>query len=184
MKKITIMPERLAFIVVSVILNLGIGFLIATVRLPFYLDSIGTVLAACVLGPVCGIIVGVITVLIGAIYMPTLPAYVGTAIVIALYVGILRRYGYLKKWMPTIFYGMGLGCVSAIVSAPITAVVYGGVSLAGTDVITSLLIASGKNVFESVFLSGIASDPFDKLLTSIIVMLLIKRLPATFVKNV
>lgn len=184
MKKIEMTPERLAFIVVSVILNLGIGFLVATIRLPFYLDSIGTVLSACILGPVYGIIVGVITVLIGAIYTPTLPAYIGTAIVIAIYVGFVRRYNYLHKLVPTIIGGIGLGIVTAIVSAPVTAIVYGGVSLAGTDAITSLFIASGKNILESVFLSGIASDPFDKLVTSIIVMLLVKRLPENFTKNV
>ena len=172
-------PENLALIVVCIILNLGIGFVVATVKLPFYLDSIGTVLAAYLLPPLLAITVGVATVLIGSLYTPTLWAYAGTAITIVIYVIIAKRFGFLTKVVPTIVFGLGLGIVAAIVSAPITAILFGGVSLSGTDAITSLFRASGKSLMESVFYGGIASDPIDKLLTSIIAMLLIKRLPSS-----
>ncbi|MBU2622918.1 MAG: hypothetical protein KKD92_11435 [Proteobacteria bacterium] len=180
MEKSKLSPEKLALIVVCVVLNLGIGFIVASIRLPFYLDSIGTVVSAYLLGPVIGIIVGITTVLIGSIYTPTLWAYGGTAIVIALYVGSVRKFGYLEKWVRTIIFGILLGVISAILSAPVTAILYGGVSLAGTDVLTALFRATGKTIMESVVLGGLATDPFDKLLTSIIAMLLIMRLPQSF----
>lgn len=158
-------------------LNLGIGFIVASIRLPFYLDSIGTVVSAYLLGPLIAVVVGITTVLIGSIYVPTLWAYGGTAIMIALCVGYVRRFGYLEKWVQTIVFGILLGVISAIVSAPITSILYGGVSLSGVDVLTSLFRATGKTILESVVLAGLASDPFDKLLTSIIAMLLVRRLP-------
>jgi len=176
-------PEILALIVVCVLLNLGVGALVAVIRLPFYLDSIGTVLSSFIAGPLVGITVGFVSVLIGAIYTPTLPAYIGTAIVIALYTSIFKRFMYLKKACWTVVFGLGLGIVTAIVSAPVTAFVYGGVSISGTDAITALFAATGKNILESVVLSGFASDPFDKLVTSIIVFLLIRRLPPRWKNN-
>lgn len=175
-------PEILALIVVCVLLNLGVGALVAVIRLPFYLDSIGTVLSAFIAGPVGGIIVGLASVMFGAIYTPTLPAYAGTAIVIALYTSIFKKFGYLDKIGWTIVFGIGLGIAAAIVSAPVTAFVYGGVSISGTDAITALFSATGRNILESVVLSGLASDPVDKLVTSIIVFLLVKRLPQRWKK--
>lgn len=170
-------PETLALIVVCVLLNLGVGALVAVIRLPFYLDSMGTVLSSFVAGPIVGIIVGVTSVLIGMIHTPTLPAYAGTAIVIALYTSIFKKFGYLKKIGWTVVFGIGLGIATAIVSAPVTAFVYGGVSISGTDAITALFSATGRNILDSVVLSGLASDPVDKFVTSIIVFLLVRRLP-------
>jgi energy-coupling factor transport system substrate-specific component len=170
-------PEILALVVVCLLFNLGIGALLAVIRLPFYLDSIGTVISSFVAGPIVGIVVGLASVLFGAIYTPTLPAYAGTAIVIAIYTSIFRKFGYLRKIGWTIVFGIGLGVATAIASAPVTAFVYGGVSISGTDAITAFFAATGRNILESVVLSGLASDPFDKLVTSIIVFLLVRRLP-------
>ena len=178
MKEKLFTSKNLAIVVICIMLNLGIGFVVAAIKLPFYLDSIGTILATFLLGPVLGVIVGCATVLLGAIYTPTLPAYIGTAIVIVLYVNIAMKFGYLKKIIPTIIGGVLLGIISAIVSAPVTAFVYGGVSFAGADFITSFFRATGNSILESVIYGGLSSDPIDKLLTSVIVFLLIQRIPS------
>ncbi len=62
----------LARIVICVGLNLGIGFIVATMKLPFYLDSVGTVLATALGGLWSGIICGLLSVIIGSAYTPTL----------------------------------------------------------------------------------------------------------------
>lgn len=176
-------PERLALIVVCIILNLGIGFLVAYIKLPFYLDSIGTVIGSYLLGPLWGCAIGLATVLIGSIYTPTLWAYVFTAITIALYVSFAKKFGYLDKLLSTVAFGLGLGVASAIVSAPVTAILFSGISMSGTDVLTSLFRASGKSLMESVIYGGMASDPVDKLLTSIVAMLLIKRIHNSIIRR-
>lgn len=175
-------PEILALMVVCILLNLGLGFLVSAVKLPFYLDSIGTVLAAYLLGPAWGIAVGILSVLIGSIYTPTLWAYAATAIAISIYTSVAKKVGFLEKFPATVILGLLLGVVASLVSAPVTAILYGGVSLSGTDLITSLFRASGKSLVQSVLYGGLSSDPIDKLLTSIVAMLLLKRLP-NFVKK-
>jgi len=167
----------LALVVVCACLNLGTGFVVATIRLPFYLDSIGTVLATMLGGVWAGIACGLLSVLVGTAYTPTLWAYAGTTVAIAGYVAAVRRVGYLQRLIPTVFLGLGLGVVSAIVSAPVTTFVWKGVSFSGADAITAFFSATGETLLNSVVLGGIATDPVDKLVTSLVVLAVLRRLP-------
>ena len=72
---------------------------------------------------------------------------------------------------------MIVGLFAAIVSAPVTTYLYGGVSLAGADVVTAFFKAMGNTLLESVILGGLATDPVDKLATSLIAFALLKTLP-------
>ena len=169
--------KHIALVTVCIAINLGIGFVVATLKLPFYLDSIGTVLATVLGGLTTGIACAVVTVIVGSVYTPTLWAYILTGITIALYVSILKKIGYSTRLYPTIVGGIGLGVVSAIVSAPITTYLWKGVSLSGADAITAFFSATGETLIESVVLGGLATDPVDKLFTSIIAFFLLKRTP-------
>jgi len=64
--------RNLALVLICIVLNLGIGLIVTTLKLPFYLDSIGTVLATALGGLGAGIIAGVLSVVIGSAYTPTL----------------------------------------------------------------------------------------------------------------
>ena len=169
---------QLVFLAFCVALNVGIGAIVGLLKLPLYLDSIGTFIAAGIGGWFYGSIVGLLAVLISAIVIsPTAPAYAGTAIIIALCVSILVRYGFLKSLTMTIVGGLIVGIISAIVSAPVTTFLFGGVSLAGADAVTAFFRAMGHNLLESVIFGGLATDPVDKLATSLITLSLLKVLP-------
>ena len=94
---------QLVFLAFCAALNVGIGAIVGIVKLPIYLDSIGTFIAAALGGWLYGATVGIIAVLIAAVAItPTSPAYAGTAIVIAICVSILVRYRFLKSLLVTI----------------------------------------------------------------------------------
>jgi energy-coupling factor transport system substrate-specific component len=169
--------QKLALIVVGLTLNLGLGFLVSALKLPFYLDTIGTILATYYGGLELGIIVGIATMSLGSLYSPTSWAYIPTAIAVACFVRLTTRFGYLTKIVPTIFLGIGLGIVCALVSAPITVFAFGGMSTAGADYFTASFLAMGRTIARSVVLGGLASDPIDKLFTSLISLAIIRRLP-------
>ncbi len=171
------MPKFLALVVVGAGLNLGVGFIVATIKLPFYLDSIGTVLATSLGGLWAGVSCGLLAVIVGSAYTPTLWAYAGTAIIIAAYVSVVRRVGYLDKILPTLLGGFGLGIVAAIISAPVTTYIWKGVSLSGADALTSFFSATGQTLLDSVILGGLSSDPIDKVITSIVAFALLRRTP-------
>jgi energy-coupling factor transport system substrate-specific component len=174
------MPRLLALMALCVGLNLGIGFIVTTLKLPLYLDSIGTVLAAALGGLWAGIPCGLISVIVGSAYTPTLWAYAGTMVVIALYVLLVSPLGYLSRLLPTALLGIGLGVVCAIVSAPVTTYVWKGMALSGADSLAAFFSSKGVTPLFSVILAGLAADPIDKLVTSLIAFALVSRIPAGF----
>ena len=173
-------PSKAAFLALVVVcagLNVGIGSVVATLKLPFFLDSIGTVLATALGGIWAGIACGLLATIVGSAFVPTLWAYSGTAVLIAIYVSLARRVGYLRKPVPTILLGLGLGVVAAAASAPVTTYVWKGVTLSGADALVPFLVASGQTLLVSALMGGLSNDPLDKLVTSLIVLALLRRVP-------
>jgi len=181
MKQLTkegiVRPEKLALVAVCAGMNLGVGFVVASLKLPFYLDSIGTVLSTAIGGPIVGMMTGVVTVLLGSIYTPTLWAYTLTAMTIVLYTHFALKFGFLRRPFPTVLLGLGLGIATAIVSAPVTTYLWGGVSFSGTDAVTAFFVALGKTLLQSVLIGGLSTDPLDKLFTALIAYAILKRVP-------
>jgi energy-coupling factor transport system substrate-specific component len=174
-------PRLLVLAVVCVALNLGIGFIVTTIKAPLYLDSIGTVLATALGGLWVGIACGVLSVIIGSAYTPTLWAYAGTMVAIAIYVTLARPFGYLTRLAPTALFGIGLGVLCVIVSSPVTTYIWKGASLSGADAVTTFFSAKGATLLVSVILTGLAVDPIDKLVTSLIAFVIIGWVPRNFV---
>jgi len=98
-------------------------------------------------------------------------------IVIAVYVSLVRPFGYLSKFVPTALFGIGLGILCAIVSAPVTTYIWKGMSLSGTDAVTAFFSAKGMTLLVSVFLGNLATDPIDKLITSLVAFAIVSWVP-------
>jgi energy-coupling factor transport system substrate-specific component len=167
----------LALVVVCAGLNIGIGTIVSTLKLPFFLDYIGTVLCTALGGLGAGLITALLGTVLGSAFTPTLWAYSGSAVAIAVYTALTRPAGYLVRPVPTAIWGVGLGVVCAVLSAPITTFVWKGVTLSGADALVPFLVASGQTLWTSTLYSGLSNDPVDKLVTSLIVFALLKRVP-------
>jgi energy-coupling factor transport system substrate-specific component len=165
--------------------NVSIGYLVSLIKLPLYLDSIGTVLIAALVGWRAGVLTGLAAVTIMSLtVVPTVFAYAGTAVVIALLTALLVKYGFLKNWKMTIFGGLILGLSAVVTSVPVTTFLYGGVSLAGSDAITTFFRTTGMSVWESVLLGGMVTDPADKLITSVICFCLLRSMPEKVIEKI
>ncbi len=172
-------PFKISFIAFCAALNVGIAFLVQLLKLPIYLDSVGTVLAAVLIGPVPGAAAGLLSLLIITVTTtPTAVAYSGTAIAIALCSSLFTRFKFLANIWASIFWGVMLGVVAALVSAPVTTYVFRGATLVGADIFTVLFKASGKSLLESVILGGLTTDIADKVATALLCFFLIRALPA------
>lgn len=169
---------QIVFMAFCASLNVGVGAIVGLVKLPIYLDSIGTIVAAALGGWLYGAIVGLLALIAASIIIaPTAWAYGCTAIAIALVSSLLIRYKFLRSLPMTIFGGLVIGICAALVSSPITTYLYGGVSLVGSDAVTAFLKAMGNSLMESVILGGLATDPVDKLISCLIAFGLLKVLP-------
>lgn len=241
--------RTLVLIPITIAINIAVGELVFRLKLPVYLDSIGTVLVGALAGPWAGMVTGALTNLIWGFINPTAAPFFYVAAVIGLLAGFAGRRGAFEKESPrwisvligavfvfslTMFilaftnsstdetgftsypsmaelfssyaivfivailigaaigyfllqkggyagmWGLITGIVAAIISAPTAAYVFGGVTGAGTDLLVAAFRASGGNILASVLAQGAVSDPFDKMLSFMVVWLILRSLPTRF----
>jgi energy-coupling factor transport system substrate-specific component len=163
---------------IGIALNLALGTVVHLLKLPIFLDAVGTIVVTLLGGVTSGIITGVGSfVLAGVLVNPAYPWFSGTQVVIAVFARIVAvRSGYKTVYRRIVF-GLLLGVVTGIVSAPVTAFLFGGISGSGASLITAYLMATGKKVVQAVILSGLASEPLDKLFQTLLAYILLRGAP-------
>lgn len=171
--------KQLALMGMLIALNVAIGGIVHVIKLPIFLDAIGTVLAVLLLGWEAGIVVGVLSFLVAAVVInPVYIWFIGTQAVIAIFIYLLAaKLASFKSLPRVIATGISLGIVAGIVSAPIIVIVFGGVAGSGRDLITAGLLSTGQQIYKAVLLSGAASEPVDKLIQVLTAFFVLKSLP-------
>ncbi|HYX12467.1 MAG TPA: hypothetical protein VE817_10800 [Candidatus Acidoferrum sp.] len=242
----------IVLIPIAIAINIVLGYTVQTVlKLPIYLDSIGTILVGVLAGPIAGALTGILSNVIWQ-YAPgigggTIGPFAVTAGVIGVLAGL---WGYLGVYRPrpatgvTLYgavivgvaiilvlawriytspvyggdpstggYGSGVyavivaigviaavavggfillrrdaagawvavagaitGIIAAIVSAPIAAYLFGGVTGSGADLIVAALRQGGADVYNASLGQGFFSDPIDKTITSFVVFIVLSSL--------
>jgi energy-coupling factor transport system substrate-specific component len=165
---------------VAAALNIVGGSINTALKLPTFLDMIGTCVAALVLGPWWGALVGVITnigssFLRGPIEVPFALANVAGALV----------WGYgVRSW------GMGgnsakyfvlnilVALAVSAAAAPIVIFVFGGATGHVSDAITAAFAQAGQDLVTAVFASTFIVSLADKIISGYVALAIIQALPA------
>lgn len=162
---------------VSVAINIVCGQLVGALKLPIYLDSIGTVLSAILAGPWVGAATGLLSNVINGVFDASYLPYTFVSIAVGLVAGFMaRRQWFISPWKVAIS-GVVIGIVSTVIGTPITAYVYGGVTGSGNTFITGVLMATGKNLITAVTTSVLLSNLIDKVITVFIVFFIVEVIP-------
>ncbi len=173
-----ITPPVFSLMTVGVAVNLGMGQVVALLKIPLYLDSLGTVVVAALCGIIPAIITGIISnLLASAVFSPAMMFFIPTMIVIAILAGIITKKGGFLHWWKAILGGAFVGICAAIVSAPISAYLFGGITLAGTDFLVLYFRATGQELLQAVLYQGLASDPVDKGITFLLAFTILSKMP-------
>ena len=172
----------LVLIPVAIAINIAIGQLIYSLKLPFYLDSIGTILVGVLVGPWAGAITGLLSNLIWGLtgLNPTYAPFAAVAAVIGICAGLAGEAGWVSTWWKAIITGLVVGIISAAVSAPISAYVFGGVTGSGNDALVAMFQSFGAAVLPASFAQGALTDPVDKAISFLLVWLIVTALPLRF----
>jgi energy-coupling factor transport system substrate-specific component len=248
---------------VAIAINIVLGYTVQSgLKLPIYLDSIGTILVGVLGGPLAGLCTGALSNLIWQ-YAPgigpgsQIGPFAVTAGVIGLMAGIWGQLGFFKPRRghalnmvaavvavvliggmalytygrafsspdqfanatfkdPSVFdqsrlfflavmvvfvalvgwalilrrdvgavfaisAGLATGIVAAIISAPIYAFFYGGLSGSGTDAIVAAFRSGGDSLYQATLKQGLLSDPIDKMITTFVVFFILSSLSRRFV---
>lgn len=170
--------QSLALIVIAVAINMIGGQLISMLKLPVFLDSIGTLISAVLLGPLIGMLTGLITNLIwGLLTDPIAAAFAPVAMVIGLVAGWLAKAGWFRTLPKVILSGVVITLAVTVVAVPIRTSLFAGVTGSGADLLVAWMHSMGQNLVESVALTVLGANLVDKILTAVIVWILLRQLP-------
>ena len=162
----------------AVALNLATGLVVAELSLPVYLDTIGTVLAAAIAGPVAGVATGlasqVLTSLFGG-YMWL--AFAPIQVIIALLAALAAARGGFRSTARAAAHGVLVGLIAGASSAVISYFVFGGVTAGGVTAVTTLFRGIGFSLAQSVTMASIATDVVDKTIVFTLVAVVLAALP-------
>ena len=259
--------RTIVLIPIAIAINIVLGQTVASaLKLPIYLDSIGTILVGAIAGPIPGLVTGLLANLIWQFVLPApfhsdfagpyaivaaeigllagifgargffrsrpnsspVQLIVGAIVTIGI-IGLIVYYGVLpfytdgkfaffgdtsqvSPFFVAVAYLIGLGLVlaavgflfllfvkrdlgvayivvggvlcgviSALISAPITAVAFGGVTGSGTDLLVAAFQQGGSDLGKAVLQQGLLSDPIDKTITYFVVFLLLQTLSRRFI---
>ncbi|NHM31641.1 ECF transporter S component [Neobacillus terrae] len=150
-------------------------------KLPLWLDSIGTVLASILAGPIIGALAGAVNnVIYGLTVDPISFVYGITSVAIGLAVGILCYKGWLSSWSKAALAGLIVGLVATIVSTPINIGFWGGqTGNVWGDALYAIVLAKTDSVWLASFLDEIVVDVPDKLLVVLISFAIYRGLPGS-----
>jgi energy-coupling factor transport system substrate-specific component len=248
---------------IAIAVNIILGATVANaLKIPVYLDSIGTILVGALAGPIPGALTGFLSNILWTYVIPPpfqngpAAAFAVVAAVIGLLAGLVGRMGWLRPrpnrpigqlglaavitiavvlgmaylaylgwtspafggevnfnvegseaiftilgWLVLILVGgtvvglaallfvrrdltaayvvvagLGTGIVAALISAPISANVFSGVTGGGTDFLVAAMRQAGADIGAATLGQGLISDPIDKITTFFVVYLIISAM--------
>ncbi len=165
-----------------ILLSLAINFIGTCLALKvfpqLFLDTIGTILAAALLGPWFGCLVGLLTnTMQGVVHTSvSIPfALVNCAIGIATGYLAIALKGY-HRWYAPLIIGAVAALIAPILAAPIATYMFGGITGHGVDKLVASFVDSGQSILQSAFWGRIPNSFSDKILSAYLGFFLIKLL--------
>jgi len=174
----------LVLIPVAIAINVVIGEIVALLKLPVYLDSIGTVLVGAICGPWAGALTGTLSnVIWGLIIDPNAFPWFPVAFFIGFVAGWCANFGLFKSWWKVVIAGFLIALTAATVSTPIAVYLYGGITASGSSFITAYLLATGKSLITSVLSTNFLVEPVDKIATALLAFAIVKGLAGRYLSR-
>lgn len=169
---------NLAFMVICIAINMVAGQAVSMLKLPIFLDSIGTVLCAILAGPWMAVATGLLTNLLwGLLTGPIAAAFAPVAMMIGLSAGLMARAGWFNNLPRVVVSSVVITLALTLVAIPIRSYLFGGATGSGADFMVAYLHAMGSDLQESVAVTVLGTNLLDKLLTVLIAWGLVRRLP-------
>ncbi|PLS16273.1 ECF transporter S component [Bacillus sp. M6-12] len=169
----------LTYSALGIALNVVLGTVVSMLKIPLlFLDTIGTVIIAVLFGPWWGALTGLLTnVVMGVTTSPTAVFFGLVNIAIAIVTGLMARKFDFTKWYIALVTGLLLSVIAPLIGTPIAVAVFGGLNGSGFDAVVLWLRSTGESIFTATFISRITGNFVDKIVTCLLVMFLVMRVP-------
>ena len=167
----------LLLIPIAVAVNFVGGQVAVLLKIPLYLDTIGTIMVGMLCGPWVGGLAGLITNLVLGIAEPTFIPFAIVNVVVGVVTGLCARWDGFSVWWKWIISMVLMSLASIISAAPIVVLLYGGITASGTSLITATLMATGMNIWRAVISTELVFTISDRIISYIITYLIIRVIP-------
>lgn len=175
---------KMTYTAMGIVINIVFGTIVSSLKIPLlFLDTIGTIFTAVILGPIYGMIAGGLSnVLHGLMTNPKSIPFALVNIAVGLIVGlIVKKYTFNLK--TALITGAILAVVAPLIGTPIAVWIYGGITGDGNDFLFLWLQKSGQTMFTAAFIPRITGNIIDKIASCVLVSLLVSRLPKTITER-
>lgn len=177
--KITV--HKITLIALAIVINIVGSYIALVLHLPIYLDSMGTIMTAILLGPFYGLFPGVLSALVTGM---TSDIYAFYYMPVGIVLGVMTGFVFQKNKSNKLF--VKSFCISvpaSLISACITANVFGGITSSGSTMLVQLLAKTPLGLTLSCLIVQFFTDYFDRLLSLWLVFSVIKKLPDSLIKK-
>lgn len=167
--------HKITLIALAIVINIVGSYIALGLHLPIYLDSMGTIMTAILLGPFYGLFPGVLSALITGM---TSDIYALYYMPVGIVLGVMTGFVFQKNKSNKLF--VKSFCISvpaSLISACITATVFGGITSSGSTMLVQLLAKTPVGLTLSCLIVQFFTDYFDRLLSLWLVFSVIKKLP-------
>ena len=167
--------HKITLLALAIVINIVGSYIALGLHLPIYLDSMGTIMTAILLGPFYGLFPGVLSALITGMTSDIYALYyMPVGIALGIVTGLVFQKNKSNKLFVKTF------CISvpaSLISACITAAVFGGITSSGSTMLVQLLAKTPLGLTLSCLIVQVFTDYFDRLLSLWLVFSVIKKLP-------
>jgi energy-coupling factor transport system substrate-specific component len=166
---------------VGVGINFVGGTLVTVLKMPIFLDTIGTILVALLAGPWGAALTGLTTNLVLGVTDPPMIAFAPVNVAIGLIAGFLALRGWFKTYPQIVVSGLIIMLTGVILSAPIVVLAFGGVtSSPSRSALTAFFLATGSSIWGSVFTTGVIVEVVDKLISVFVAVFVARAIPERY----
>lgn len=167
--------HKITLIAVAIVINIVGSYIALVLHLPIYLDSMGTIMTAILLGPFYGLFPGVLSALVTGM---TSDIYAFYYMPVGIVLGVMTGFVFQKnKSNKLLVKSFCISVPASLISACITANVFGGITSSGSTMLVQLLAKTPLGLTLSCLIVQFFTDYFDRLLSLWLVFSVIKKLP-------
>jgi energy-coupling factor transport system substrate-specific component len=172
----------LFLIPIGIAVNFIGGQIALLLKLPLYLDAIGTIVVGALCGFVPGIIVGLVSNVLNSISDPITLFYAVLNVLFGIAAAYLSKRGVFKSFWKTLVSALLFAFIGGGLGSLMTWVLYGFDFGTGVSSVFAIPLheALGLPKFLSQFIAEFGIDIFDKVLTVIAAFAVLKSIPTRF----
>lgn len=169
--------KKMVLVGFGIALNIVGAFIALNLRLPIYMDSIGTIMIAYLLGPKYAVLTGLSGSIVSGISFDIYSLYFAP---VQISTGLISGWVFQTNLIKGRKIPLGVllfALPTSFVSAVISAAVFGGITSSGSSYIVQVLSAINVPTVVSVFIVQVITDYIDKYIAVLLVIATAKLLP-------